>query len=115
MTEHQIQVYLWENRDRWEELIDKIEFPQKYSFDHLNDEIYDRIPEKILFNEIVDRYKKLYEDLLGFCLFGCEVALKRIGESTIRADLLGQFDGIPGIGIVEIKKSAQTERQAFTE
>ncbi|APA93456.1 hypothetical protein [Myroides] len=115
MTEHQIQTYLWENRERWEELIDYIEFPEKYSFDKDDEAIYERTPEKVLFNEIVDRYSRLYNNLFGLRLFGCEVPLKREGDSTIRADLLGLIEGVSGVAIVEIKKSAQTERQAFTE
>lgn len=115
MTEHQIQTYLWENRDRWEELIDAIDFPEKYSFDNDDEAIYARTPDKVLFNEIVDRYSRLYKNLFGLRLFGCEVPLKRDGDSTIRADLLGLIEGVSGIAIIEIKKSAQTERQAFTE
>jgi hypothetical protein len=115
MTEHQIQTFLWENRDKWEELIDDIEFPKKYSFDKDDEEIYTRTPDKVLFNEIVDRYSILHKNLYGLRLFGCEVPLKRDGDSTIRADLLGLVEGVSGIAIVEIKKSAQTERQVFTE
>ena len=115
MTEHQIQTYLWENRERWDELIDVIEFPEKFIFDDTEDSIYQRTPEKVLFNEIVDRYSKIYDNLFGLRLFGCEVPLKKIGDSTIRADLLGIIEGVSGIAIIEIKKSAQTERQAFTE
>ncbi|MBN8855301.1 MAG: hypothetical protein BGO55_24145 [Sphingobacteriales bacterium 50-39] len=115
MTERQIQTYLWENRDRWDELIEEITFPEKYSFDESEEAIYERTPDKVLFNEIVDRYSKLYENLFGLRLFGCEVPLKKDGDSTIRADLLGLVDGVSGIAIVEIKKSSQTERQAFTE
>jgi len=36
-------------------------------------------------------------------------------DSTIRTDLLGIIEGVPGIALIEIKKSAQTERQAYTE
>lgn len=115
MTEHQIQTYLWENRDRWEELIDAAEFPEKYTFDRDDEAIYARTPDKVLFNEILDRYSELHQNLYGLRLFGCEVPLKRDGDSTIRADLLGLVEGVSGIAIVEIKKSAQTERQAFTE
>jgi hypothetical protein len=115
MTEHQIQTFLWENRDRWEELIDNIEFPEKYTFDKDDEEIYSRTPDKLLFNEIVNRYSILHNNLHGLRLFGYEVPLKRNGDSTIRADLLGLVEGVSGIAIIEIKKSAQTERQAFTE
>lgn len=115
MTEHQIQTYLWDNRDRWEELIERIDFPQKYTFDDTEESIYSRSPDKVIFNEVVDRYSKIYNQLFGLSLFGCEVPLKKNGDSTIRADLLGIIEGVSGIAIIEIKKSAQTERQAFTE
>ena len=48
-------------------------------------------------------------------LIGMEVGLEQQSNSTIRADFLAVFPGTTGIGIIELKKSAQTERQAFTE
>lgn len=45
-----------------------------------------------------------------------EYALKRDNENDIRADLVGQsIDGNYPIAIIELKKSDQTARQAFTE
>ncbi|MBT3209034.1 MAG: hypothetical protein HN704_09750 [Bacteroidetes bacterium] len=115
MTEHQIQTYLWENRDIWYELIEHVKFPEKITFDDTEETILTRTPERVLFNEIIDRYKSLYDRLFGLNLIGCEVPLKKDGDSTIRADLLGTIDGVSGLSIIEIKKSRQTERQAFTE
>jgi hypothetical protein len=115
MTEHQIQTFLWENKEVWRDLIEEIKFPDKYSFLQTEESIYERTPDKVLFNEVIDRYEKIYKSLKELKLFGCEVPLKKGGVSTIRADLLGTIPGDSCIAIIEIKKSAQTERQAYTE
>lgn len=115
MTEHQIQTYVWENKDNWKDLIEDIEFPDKFDFLQTEERIFERTPDKVLLNEVIDRYSKIYNSLKELELFGCEVPLKREGDSTIRADLLGIIPGDSCIAIIEIKKSAQTERQAYTE
>lgn len=115
MTEHEIQKYIWENRDNWENLIGEIEFPKRYTFDEDELSIYTLSPDKLIFNEIIDRLEDLHNNLFGLRLFGCEVPLKKEGDSTIRADLLGIIEGVSGIALIELKKSAQTERQAYTE
>lgn len=115
MTEHEIQNHIWENRKNWNNLIEKIELPKKYSFDEDEFSIYSLSPEKLIFNELIDRLEELYKNLFGLRLFGCEVPLKKEGDNTIRADLLGKIDGVSGITIIELKKSKQTERQAYTE
>lgn len=61
--------------------------------------------EKI--NEILDSI----EDLI---LTGKELPLKKTGDTTTRIDLLGESESA-GLTIIELKKSKQTERQAFTE
>lgn len=58
-------------------------------------------------NEIIDNI----EDLT---LSAKELRLDKEGESTTRIDLLGNSE-IAGLTIIELKKSKQTERQAFTE
>lgn len=115
MTEHQIQKHLWENRETWKDLIEDVKFPDKYDFLKTEESIYERTPDKVFFNEVIDRYSRIYKGLKELELFGCEVPLKREGDSTIRADLLGTIPGDSCIAIIEIKKSAQTERQAYTE
>ncbi len=72
-------------------------------------------PERLIYNELLERLKKHYVNLHELILFGCEVPLKKEGDSTIRADLLGIVAGLSGIAIIELKKSSQTERQAYTE
>lgn len=115
MTEHEIQKHIWETKDDWQDLIVDVKFPKKYIFDDEEASIYSLSPDKLIFNEFIDRLEEIYHQVKGLQLFGCEVPLKRDGDSTMRADLLGMFDGVAGIAIIEIKKSAQTERQAYTE
>ncbi|MBL3658775.1 hypothetical protein [Fulvivirga sediminis] len=113
MKEYDIQKHLWENKETWRDFIEDIKFPDKYDFLKTEGSIYERTPDKVFFNEVIDRYIQIYEGVKDLQLVGCEVPLKKSGDSTIRADLLGTADSC--IAIIEIKKSAQTERQAYTE
>ncbi len=115
MTEHNIQSFLWEQKDNWAELIVQIDFPEKYIFDDSIESIHSLSPFNVIYNQIIDRLEKLYGYTFGIRLFGCKVPLKKEGDSTIRADLLGIIEGVAGIALIEIKKSSQTERQAYTE
>ena len=115
MTEHDLQKHIWDNRDDWENLIVDFTFPEKYRFDEDEFSIYSLTPEKVIYNELLERLEETYKRLYGLRLFGCEVPLKKVGDNTIRADLIGLIEGVSGIAIVELKKSAQTERQAYTE
>src|SRR5208283_3579396 len=78
-------------------------------------DLSDLTPENLLFNMVV----KLLAEYDGYVrsleLVGCEVPLAKAGDSTIRADFFAIFPGEPGLTILELKKSGQTERQAFTE
>ncbi len=117
MKEYDIQKHIWDNRDNWKNLIVDFKFPEKYDFDNQDNDIsmFFLTPDKLIFNELIDRLHETYENLKELNIFGCEVPLKKDGDSTIRADLLGIIAGVSGIALIEIKKSAQTERQAFTE
>lgn len=116
MTEKEIQKFLWDNKDRFKELIDPISLPNKFLFSTSKEAIWHRTPEQVIFNDIVDRLESIYKRLSKLELFGVEVPLKKEGTSTIRADLLGVLGGEElNLAIIELKKSAQTERQAFTE
>lgn len=64
-----------------------------------------RAEEKI--NEILD-------DIEDLILTAKELPLKKIGDTTTRIDLFGESE-LAGLTIIELKKSKQTERQAFTE
>ncbi|HCI72397.1 MAG TPA: hypothetical protein DF712_12745 [Balneola sp.] len=111
MTEKDIQEYIWEKRLEFEELIADVEFPDKR--DVSNPWIC--TPEDILFNMLIEKYEDIYSKLYDLHLFGNEVSLKKEGDSTIRADLLGNLGGANGIVILELKKSDQTARQSMTE
>ena len=115
MTEHEIQNFIWKNKDDWGNLIEEFNFPDKHQFDDDEHSIHSLCPETILYNELIDRLVETHKNIEGLRLFGCEVPLKKESESTIRADLLGIIEGVSGIAIIELKKSAQTERQAYTE
>lgn len=63
---------------------------------------------EIRINYLVDRLKSLTLD-------GKEVRLISTGESTTRVDLIGRSVEGGELTLIELKNSAQTERQAFTE
>lgn len=111
MTEKEIQNYIWENKSNWSEMLEEFNFPTLREIDnpsHLT-------PADAMYNLIVQQTEKLYRSLYDLDFFGCEVPLKKDSESTIRADFLGLLGGRNGLAVIELKKSKQTERQAFTE
>jgi len=55
------------------------------------------------------------DDLKSLFLDGREVRLEKAADTTTRIDLLGHIVEGTGLTIIELKKSRQTERQAFTE
>ena len=59
--------------------------------------------------------KKLWESISDIGFFGCEVSLTEEGQSTMRTDFLANRCGDDGIVVIELKKSDQTARQAYTE
>lgn len=111
ITEKLIQEYIWENKKNLDNLFVEIDFPDEI----VKEKPWEYTPSEIVYNNLVSSYKRTWSLVKGMFLFGCEVPLKKDGESTIRADFLGIFNGTNGVAIVELKKSAQTERQAFTE
>ena len=110
MTERDIQNYIWEHRDEFDTLLQPISFPQRPAKSP-----WEYSPTEILYYHLIDKYKRIWEAIEGLDMFGCEVPLKKDGDSTIRADFLGILEGENGIVIVELKKGEQTERQAYTE
>ncbi len=111
-SEAEIQAYLWANRERFADLLviegelDEIQF---------KDDLSDLTAQALIHNRTIRRLKAAYEKLYGIKLIGNEVPLEQQSNSTIRTDFLATFPGDTGIGIIELKKSCQTERQAFTE
>jgi hypothetical protein len=60
------------------------------------------------------RINAILDDLAALTLTAKELRLEKDGDSTTRIDLIGNYEGT-GLAIIELKKSKQTERQAFTE
>lgn len=111
MTEKIIQEYIWKNRNNLNKLFDEIKFPNEIK----KEKPWEITPSEVIFNTIISDYKNTWLMIKDMSIFGCEVPLKKDSESTIRADFLGLFNGTNGVAIIELKKSAQAERQAFTE
>ncbi|MFM8276137.1 MAG: hypothetical protein ACKN89_03935 [Cyanobium sp.] len=68
----------------------------------------------LLQQEAEKKINEILDDIEDIVLIGKEVPLKKSGETTTRVDLLGESESA-GLSIIELKKSKQTERQAFTE
>ena len=60
------------------------------------------------------RINEIIDGLESMILIARELRLEKSGDTTTRIDLLGNSECI-GLSIIELKKSKQTERQAFTE
>ncbi len=110
ITEKQIQNYIWGKKERFADLLSQPYFPE-YTIDNPT---YVS-PSQVLYNLVINRYKELWESIKELNLFGCEVSLTEEGKSTMRTDFLAIRDGYDGIVVVELKKSDQTARQAYTE
>jgi len=111
MTEKEIQNYIWKKKDSFYKLLVQPSLPEKI----VHDTPWEYSPSEVLYNLILDTYLNTWKLMKELSLFGCEVPLKKDGDSTMRADFLGYVPGHNGLVIAELKKSAQTERQAFTE
>lgn len=110
MTEKQIQNYIWAKRESFADLLVAPQF-QKVNIDNPT---Y-ASPSDVLYNMIISRYEKLWETVSEIDFFGCEVSLKEEGQPTMRTDFLAIRCGNDGIIVIELKKSDQTARQAYTE
>jgi hypothetical protein len=112
-TENEIQNYIWSVRDNWADLVEPFIPPSPlYLFSKDLDDIS---PEKLIYNSTIQRLQAIYNSVTKIDLIGVEVPLTKLDDSTIRADFLGANSTEIGITIIELKKSRQTERQAFTE
>lgn len=60
------------------------------------------------------RIGEILDNLEDITLIAKELRLEKEGDNTTRIDLLGNSEST-GLTIIELKKSKQTERQAFTE
>jgi hypothetical protein len=72
-------------------------------------------PLRFLLQKLAEqRINKLLDGLESLIITARELQLEKLGDSTTRLDLFGSSE-TNGITIIELKKSKQTERQAFTE
>lgn len=110
MTEKQIQNYIWEKREHFADLLVKPQF-QKVIIENSTF----ASPSDVLYNMLIDRYLELWDTMSEIRFFGCEVPLIDKGKSTMRTDFLANRCGDDGIVVIELKKSNQTARQAYTE
>ena len=110
MTEKQIQNYIWEKRENFADLLVVPKF-QEVKFENPT---Y-ASPSDVLYNLVIERYKKLWKTMSDIGFFGCEVSLTENGQPTMRTDFLAYRYGNDGIIVIELKKSDQTARQAYTE
>jgi hypothetical protein len=111
-TENDIQRYIWSRRDDFSGLLQDANLPAEVDF---KDDLSDLTVQALMQNRTISRLSDAYDKLSYMELIGMEIPLVQQDNSTIRADFLATFPGDTGIGIIELKKSAQTERQAFTE
>jgi hypothetical protein len=111
-TEKEIQLHIWKHRDNFEQFLDEDFELERISFQH---DLSDISAHALTRNRINSKIEMLYNKLFSLELIGCEVPLEQSSNSTIRADFLANFPGDTGVAVVELKKSSQTERQAFTE
>lgn len=111
MTEKEIQNYIWNNKENFTDFLVDVVFPKKIS----HDKPWEYTPSEIIYNDLLDKYTEMWYAIHELHFFGYEVPLKKELDSTIRADFLGVLGGRNGLAVVELKKSEQTERQAYTE
>lgn len=72
-------------------------------------------PIRLLLQQIVERkINYIIDGLESLVISARELRLEKAGYSTTRIDLFGISECI-GLSIIELKKSKQTERQAYTE
>lgn len=115
ITEKDIQEHIWCKKDDWVDLLVKPNIPECESFLDTEYDIYSLTPYVVIKNRVFQRLKYLFSYTCSLNLIGCEVRLRKEGDSTIRADFIAKPEGFTGLAIIELKKSKQTERQAFTE
>lgn len=109
LSENEFRDYLFENhRDSISELVCGKREPVEWKGDAFP-------PISILLQQIAEKkINEIIDGLESLTLSAKELRLEKIGDATTRIDLLGNSECI-GLVIIELKKSKQTERQAFTE
>lgn len=109
LSENEFRDYLFDNhKDSISDLIYGKRDPIEWNGDGFP-------PISILLQQIVEkRINNIIDGLDALILSARELRLEKAGDSTTRIDLFGNSECI-GLAIIELKKSKQTERQAFTE
>ncbi len=110
-TEKEIQNAIYKKKYLYE-IVDDL--PDIKKIDYKND-LSNLTPENIIINIINKRIKKIYSKIKSVELIGEEISLSKENESTIRTDLVGIPEGTNGICIIELKKSATSEWESFTQ
>lgn len=110
MTENEIRDFLFNNyKNDLHTLIIKTRAPIA-----LPQDTFPSIAQ-ILQNRTETKINQMIKNLETLQLDGKEVRLVRDSDSTTRIDLLGSIADSGDLVIIELKKSGQTERQAFNE
>ena len=110
MTENEVRDLLFKkHKDDLHTLIIQVREPLA-----LPPDTFPRIAQ-LLQNRTETKINKIIENLETLQLDGKEVRLVRDSDTTTRIDLLGSISDSGDLVIIELKKSDQTERQAFTE
>ena len=109
LTENELRDYLFENhQDSISDLVCGRREPVEWKGDNFP-------PISVLLQQIVEtKINDIIDGLESLVLSARELRLEKSGDNTTRIDLLGNSECI-GLAIIELKKSKQTERQAFTE
>lgn len=111
-TEKEIQDYIWSIRESFADLLID---PHGLELVEFDEELANVTAKNLIENKIKNQLIHLHSKLYDIKFIGCEVPLEQQSNSTIRADFLAVFPGDTGLAVIELKKSKQTERQAFTE
>lgn len=111
-SEKEIQNYIWEVKEDFPELLVKM---PKLQITEFASDLSDVNPSALVQNHVFKKIQDSFDLIDSISLIGIEVGLEQSKNSVIRADFIGTFLGTTGVGIIELKKSKQTERQAFTE
>ncbi len=109
LTENEFRDYLFENhQDSISSLVCGRREPIEWKGNNFP-------PISVLLQQIVEtKINEIIDGLESLVLSARELRLEKSGDSTTRIDLFGNSERI-GLAIIELKKSKQTERQAFTE
>jgi len=111
-SENDLRDYIWNNRDRWPELIAPLKGIEPYEF---APDLSDLTPERLATNRVLRRISEIYDAVCEMRLIGRNVPFSREDAATIYPDLLGRFPDDDGLGVIELKIGNRTARESFTE